>query len=76
MCSGNRNNHLLYGGISHFSSISRIKTGGSSSSSSSIAPHLGLPSLPQSVGNGWTEKKSDKSIRETRDTNLLKMPRN
>lgn len=63
-----------YGGISH---ISRIisSSGGSSGSStdSSIAPHLGLPSLPQCIalGDRWTERKinSDTDILYTNNNN-------
>lgn len=56
---------VSYGGISHISSSSSGKRGRGTSSSSgssrsnSIAPHLGLPSLPQCIAlrDRWTERK-------------------
>lgn len=54
-----------YGGISHISSSGNSSSG----TGNSIAPHLGLPSLPQCIalGDRWTERKikSDTDILNT-----------
>lgn len=54
---------VSYGGISHISRegvvVAVVVVKSSNGTSSSIAPHLGLPSLPQCIalGDRWTERK-------------------